>query len=156
MAHSAGSGVLGGTQDNGSLFIPGDGYFLSDQMAVEAHGGDGFDCGISMVTEAPGHDYAWFAASQNGGLVRGTLSPGVVNNLCGFYDGNFTDLLNDDGEIGQFYTCLRLYEDFNDDYSQKEVILVNTFGQDSVGGTYQLQTNSQNLPFTYTWRPTKP
>ena len=33
MAHSAGSGVLGGTQDNGSLFIPGDGYFLSDQMA---------------------------------------------------------------------------------------------------------------------------
>jgi len=150
MAHSAGSGVLGGTQDNGSLFIPGDGYFLSDQMAVEAHGGDGFDCGISMVTEAPGHDYAWFAASQNGGLVRGTLSPGVVNNLGGFYDGNFTDLLNDDGEIGQFYTCLRLYEDFNDDYSQKEVILVNTFGQDSVGGTYQLQTNSQNLPFTYT------
>ena len=40
MAHSAGTGVLGGTQDNGSLFIPGDGYFLSDQMAVEAHGGD--------------------------------------------------------------------------------------------------------------------
>ena len=150
MAHSAGTGVLGGTQDNGSLFIPGDGYFLSDQMAVEAHGGDGFDCGISMVTEAPGHNYAWFAASQNGGLVRGTLSPGAVNNLGGFYDGSFTDLFNDEGEIGQFYTCIRLYEDFNDDFSQNDVILVNTFGQDSVGGTYELQTNSQNLPFTYT------
>ena len=150
MAHSAGSGVLGGTQDNGSLFIPGDGYFLSDQMAVEAHGGDGFDCGISMVTEAPGHNYAWFAASQNGGLVRGTLSPGAVNNLGGFYDGNFTDLYNDDDEIGQFYTCIRLYEDFDDEFSQNNVILVNTFGQDSVGGTYNLQTNSQNLPFEYT------
>ena len=150
MAHSAGTGVLGGTQDNGSLFIPGDGYFLSDQMALVAHGGDGFDCGISMVTEAPGHNYAWFAASQNGGLVRGTLSPGAVNNLGGFYDGSFTDLFNDEGEIGQFYTCIRLYEDFNDDFSQNDVILVNTFGQDSVGGTYELQTNSQNLPFTYT------
>ena len=153
MAHSAGTGVLGGTQDNGSLFIPGDGYFLSDQMAVEVHGGDGFDCGISMVTEAPGHNYAWFAASQNGGLVRGTLSPGAVNNLGDFYDGNFTDLYNDDGEIGQFYTCIRLYEDFNDEFSQKDVILVNTFGQDSVGGTYELQTNSQNLPFTYSMAP---
>jgi hypothetical protein len=150
MAHSAGTGVLGGTQDNGSLFIPGDGYFLSDQMAVEAHGGDGFDCGISMVTEAPGHNYAWFAASQNGGLVRGTISPGAVINLGGFYDGNFTDLFNEEGEIGQFYTCIRLYEDFNDDFSQNDVILVNTFGQDSVGGTFELQTNSQNLPFTYT------
>ncbi len=153
MAHSAGTGVLGGTQDNGSLFIPGDGYFLSDQMAVEAHGGDGFDCGISMVTEAPGHNYAWFAASQNGGLVRGTLSPGAVNNLGGFYDGSFTDLFNDDGDIGQFYTCIRLYEDFNDEFSQNDVILVNTFGQDTVGGTYDLQTNSQNLPFTYAMEP---
>ena len=149
MAHSAGAGVLGGTQDNGSLFIPGEGYFLSDQMAVEVNGGDGFDCGISMVTEAPGHDYAWFAASQNGGLVRGTLTPGVVNNLQGFYDGNFTDLINDEGEIGQFYTCLRLYEDFDDTFSKNNVILVNTYGQDSVGGTYALETNSQNLPFEY-------
>lgn len=149
MAHSAGAGVLGGTQDNGSLFIPGEGYFLSDQMAVEVHGGDGFDCGISMVTEALGHDYAWFAASQNGGLVRGTLAPGAVNNLGDFYDENFVDLYNDDEEIGQFYTCIRLYEDFDDEHSKNEVILVNTYGQDSIGGTYGMQTNSQNLPFDH-------
>ncbi|MDG1674774.1 MAG: hypothetical protein P8H88_04940, partial [Flavobacteriales bacterium] len=113
MAHSAGTGVLGGTQDNGSLFIPGDGYFLSDQMAVEVHGGDGFDCAISMVTEAEGYNYAWFAASQNGGLVRGTLGAGDVNNAGDFFDNQFVDLFNENGDLGQFYTCTRLYEDFD-------------------------------------------
>jgi hypothetical protein len=153
MAHSAGTGVLGGTQDNGSLFIPGDGYFLSDQMAVEVHGGDGFDCAISMVTEAEGYSYAWFAASQNGGLVRGTLGPGDVNNAGDFFDNNFVDLFADNGDLGQFYTCTRLYEDFDDEYSQSEVILVNTFGQDTTGGSFELATASQNLPFTYTMGP---
>ena len=150
MAHGAGSAVLGGTQDNGSLFIPGDGYFLSDEMAVEVHGGDGFDCAISMVTEAEGYEYAWFAASQNGGLVRGTVAPGNINNAGDFYDGNFTDLFSEDGDLGQFYTCLRLYEDFDDESSENNVILVNTFGQDSTGGTFEMATASQNLPFSYT------
>jgi len=150
MAHGAGSAVLGGTQDNGSLFIPGDGYFVSDQMAVEVHGGDGFDCAISMVTEAEGYEYAWFAASQNGGLVRGTVGPGEINNAGDFFDENFTDLFADNGDLGQFYTCTRLYEDFDDEYSQNTVILVNTFGQDTTGGTFELATSNQNLPFTYT------
>ena len=149
MAHSAGSAVLGGTQDNGSLFIPGNGYFLSDEMGVEVHGGDGFDCAISMVTEAEGYDYAWFAASQNGGLVRGTLAPGNINNAGPFYDGSFTDLFTDEGDLGQFYTCTRLYEDFDDEYSENTVILVNTFGQDTTGGTFEMATASQNLPFVY-------
>ena len=74
-----------------------------------------------------------------------TLTPGVVNNLQGFYDGNFTDLIND--RESQFATGL--YEDFDDTFSKNNVILVNTYGQDSVGGTYALETNSQNLPFEY-------
>ena len=123
---------------------------LSDEMAVEVHGGDGFDCAISMVTEAEGYEYAWFAASQNGGLVRGTLGPGEVNNAGGFFDANFTDLFSDNGDLGQFYTCVRLYEDFDDEYSQNNVILVNTFGQDTTGGTFELATANQNLPFSYT------
>ena len=105
IAHSAGSAVLGGTQDNGSLMIPGDGYFLSDQMAVDVNGGDGFDCAISQVTEAVGYEYAWFAASQNGGLTRGTLAPGAVNNIGAFFDENFIGLDQPDGEL--FYTCTR-------------------------------------------------
>ena len=149
MAHSASSGVLGGTQDNGSLFIPGNGYFLSDEQAIEVHGGDGFDCAISMVTEAEGYEYAWFAASQNGGLVRGTLAPGEANNTGPFFDGNFDDLISDNGDLGQFYTCTRLYEDFDDAYSQGEIILVNAFGQDTTGGTFEMATASQNLPFFY-------
>ena len=149
IAHSAGTAVLGGTQDNGSLMIPGDGYFLSDQMAVDVNGGDGFDCAISQVTEAEGYEYAWFAASQNGGLTRGTLAPGAVNNVGPFYDDNIGDLASPTGDLGQFYTCTRLFEDFNDTYSQNYVTLINTFGQDSVGGTYNLQTNSQNLPLAF-------
>ena len=149
IAHSAGTAVLGGTQDNGSLMIPGDGYFLSDQMAVDVNGGDGFDCAISQVTEAEGYEYAWFAASQNGGLTRGTLAPGAVNNVGPFYDDNIGDLASPTGDLGQFYTCTRLFEDFNDTYSQNYVTLINTFGQDSVGGIYNLQTNSQNLPLAF-------
>ena len=70
MDHSARSAAMGGTQDNGSLFIPASGYFLSDQEAVEVQGGDGFDCAISQVTEAVGYEYAFYATSQNGGLSR--------------------------------------------------------------------------------------
>ena len=84
------------------------------------------------------------------GLVRGTLAPGEINNTGGFYDGNFTDLITAmDGDLGQFYTCLRLYEDFDDEHSQNNVILVNTFGQDTTGGTFEMATASQNLPFMY-------
>ena len=120
-------------------------------MAVEVHGGDGFDCAISMVTEAEGYEYAWFAASQNGGLVRGTLGPGEVNNAGGFFDANFTDLFSDNGDLGQFYTCVRLYEDFDDEYSQNNVILVNTFGQDTTGGTFELATASKTFLSVTPW-----
>jgi len=150
MAHSAGTAVLGGTQDNGSLFIPGDGYFLTDEHAIEVHGGDGFDCAISQVTESPEQTYAWFAASQNGGLARGTVSPGAVSNLGDFWDNDITDLINDDGDLGQFYTCLRLYEDTEDEDSQQNIILVNPYGETVTDSTFVLYTNSQNLPLEYT------
>ena len=150
MAHSAGTAVLGGTQDNGSLFIPGDGYFLTDEHAIEVHGGDGFDCAISQVTESTEQTYAWFAASQNGGLARGTVSPGAVSNLGDFWDNDITDLINDDGDLGQFYTCLRLYEDTEDEDSQQNIILVNPYGETVTDSTFVLYTNSQNLPLEYT------
>ena len=91
MDHSARSAAMGGTQDNGSLFIPASGYFLSDQEAVEVQGGDGFDCAISQVTEAVGYEYAFYATSQNGGLSRGTVAPGSVANYGDFWDANIID-----------------------------------------------------------------
>ena len=150
MAHSAGPAVMGGTQDNGTLFIPTGDYFLSEQYAVEVNGGDGFDCAFSQVTESEEHTYAWFGASQHGGLVRGTISPGNFSNLGDFYDGNFDDLYNEEGELGQFYTCLRLYEDTEDEDSQNTVILVNPYGETVTDSSFTLYTASQNLPFTYT------
>jgi len=150
IAHSAGSAVLGGTQDNGSLFIPTGDYFLSNQNAFEVQGGDGFDCAISQVTESPDNIFAWFAAYQNGGLVRGTISTGEMNNLGSFYDAPMIDLIDENGDLGQFFTCLRLYEDTEDEDSKQEVILVNPFGETVTDSTFTLATNSQNLPFEYT------
>ena len=150
IAHSAGEAVLGGTQDNGSLFIPGGDYFLSEQNAVEVHGGDGFDCAISQVTESIEHSYAWFAASQNGGLTRGTLAPGEYMNLGGFYDDEIIELIDEEGNLGQFYTCLRLYEDTEDDNSQRSVIVVNPYGETVSDSTFTLYTSNQNLPFDWT------
>ncbi|MBM55331.1 MAG: hypothetical protein CMB32_02100 [Euryarchaeota archaeon] len=151
IAHSAKAAVMGGTQDNGSLFIPTTGgFFLSDQSAIEVHGGDGFDCAISMVTESEEHSYAWFGASQNGGLVRGTIAPGQVSNLGDFYDDDIIELMTDEGDLGGFYTCVRLYEDTEDENSQRNVILVNPYGETVTDSTFELNTSNQNLPFSYT------
>ena len=152
MAHSAGPAVIGGTQDNGTLLIPSSGFLLNDQGAVEVHGGDGFDCAFSQVTESIEHEYAWIGASQNGGLTRGTFesSTGAYANLGDFYDNNFTDLFSEDGDLGQFYTCLRLYEDTEDENSQNNIILVNPYGETVTDSTFTLYTASQNLPFDYT------
>ena len=149
MAYSANSAVLGGTQDNGSLLIPNNGYYLSNQNAVEVNGGDGFDCAISQVTESEETTWAWFAASQNGGLVRGTVAPGSFSNFGMFYTDEMVELMNEDFEIGQFYTCTRLWEDTEDEDSQMEVIIVNPYGETVTDSTFALSTNSQNLPFEY-------
>jgi len=150
IAHSAGGSVLGGTQDNGSLFIPTGNFFLSELNAIEVHGGDGFDCSISQVTESTEHTYAWFAASQNGGLTRGTISPADYSNLGGFYDNDISELIDEEGDLGQFYTCLRLYEDTEDEESQQQIILVNPYTESVTDSTFTLATNSQNLPLEYT------
>lgn len=150
MDHSARSAAMGGTQDNGSLFIPASGYFLSDQEAVEVQGGDGFDCSISQITEAEGYEYAWYATSQNGGLSRGTIAPGAINNYGDFWDANIIDLANDQGEIGQFYSIVRLYENTDDPDTERSIILVNPFGETVTDSTFVLSTSNQNLDFEYT------
>lgn len=150
MDHSARSAVMGGTQDNGSLFIPSSGYFLSDQEAVEVQGGDGFDCSISQVTEAEGYEYAFYATSQNGGLSRGTVGPGDIAYYGSFFDANIAELANDEGEIGQFYSVVRLYENTEDQDSQRSVVLVNPYGEAVTDSTFTLSTSNQNLDFEYT------
>jgi hypothetical protein len=148
--HSAGSAVLGGTQDNGSLFIPANGTFLSDQEAIEVNGGDGFDCAISQITDTPDGTIAWMASSQNGGLVRGNIAPGNFNNYGNFWDEDILELVNESGEVGQFYSVVRLYENTDDPDTQREVILVNPYGVTVTDSTFTLNTSNLNLPFDYT------
>ena len=46
------------------------------------------------------------------------------------------ELMNEDFEIGQFYTCTRLWEDTEDEDSQMEVIIVNPYGETVTDSTF--------------------
>jgi hypothetical protein len=82
--------------------------------------------------------------------VRGTVAPGAVNNYGTFYDENIAELINEEGEIGQFYSVVRLYENSDDEDTQSSVILVNPHGQTVTDSTFTLSTANQNLDFDYT------
>ena len=99
----------------------------------------------SQVTAAEGYEFAWYATSQNGGLSRGTFGPGPINNYGDFWDANIIDLTNDQGEIGQFYSIVRLYENTDDPDTERNVILVNPYGVTVTDSTFVLSTSNQNL-----------
>ena len=65
------------------------------------------------------------ATSQNGGLSRNGCS-GLRCQLRNFWDANIIDLANTEGEIGQFYSVVRLYE--NTDDPEREIV-VNPYGE---------------------------
>ena len=79
----------------------------------------------------------------------------AVNNAGNFYDGNFTDLFTADGDLGQFYTCTRLYEDFDDEYSENTVILVNTFGKTPPEERLTWPRPAKTCPSPTKWAQTK-
>jgi hypothetical protein len=144
IAYSAGAAVTGGTQDNGTHLIPNDGTFPSDMSSFEISGGDGFDCAISQVTDAV--TGIVFTTSQYGVLYRFS-EEGAGGQ---FYDDDLIDAIDDDGEIGPFYTCMRLYEDTEDDNSRQSIILVNPYTETVTDSTFQMETAAQNLPFEWT------
>ncbi len=147
IAYDPFSGVVGGTQDNGSLYIPADGSLTTDQEAFEIFGGDGFDCAVSQNTEAPLG--AAFVMSQYGVLGRFTSD----GSGGAFYDDEIIALQNADGEVGQFYSVCQLHEDFSDENSQQFVILVNPFEETVTDSTFNLNTLNMNMPFEYTLEP---
>lgn len=149
IAHGPNAAVMGGTQDNGSLLIPANGFFFNNQDALDVKGGDGFDCAISQVTAANGLPY--FATSQNGSLGRGFLSEDSEFSYAqDFYDNCVSDLLSDEGELGGFYTCMNLYENFDDPQSNQFVTLVNPYSETVDDSTFNMETANLNLPFEYT------
>ncbi|MCH2197714.1 MAG: T9SS type A sorting domain-containing protein [Flavobacteriales bacterium] len=144
IAYPPGNGVIGGTQDNGSHFIPEDGSLLSDLSALDVTGGDGFDCAIPQVTDA--QQQVAFTTSQNGVLYRVTSDGGVGD----IYDDEIIDLIDDNGDLGQFYTCIRLYEETEDELSQEGIILINPYEETISDSTFILQTNNMDINFEWT------
>lgn len=147
IAYTPDGGAIGGTQDNGSLYIPANGSLTTDQEAIEIFGGDGFDCAASQNTEAPFG--AAFVMSQYGNLGRFTTD----GSGGPFFDDEIIALQNEEGEIGQFYSVCQLHEDFSDENSGQFVILVNPYEETVTDSTFNLNTLNLNMPFDYTLEP---
>ena len=108
MAFSPKGKVLGGTQDNGTQYIQT--VSGGPEDAQEVFGGDGFDCEISQLDPD-----IMFATVYNGALGR---SQDNGQNFSGFYDQRLIDLFEaNDGDLGDFYTNIALFENFNDQNS---------------------------------------
>lgn len=144
--------AIGGTQDNGTILLFGADVFATDQEGFDVFGGDGFDCDFSQVTS--GEIGAAFVTSQNGVVARFDYNGGGG----AFYDDELQDLIDDnDGEVGTFYTCIRLFEDTDDQDSQQYINLVNPYDStvfdpnpdDDEFVTFNLQTLNLNIPFEY-------
>lgn len=142
--YTPGLGVIGGTQDNGSHYIPNDGSLLSDLSAFDITGGDGFDCAVPQVTD-DSRQIA-FTTSQYGVLYR-VSSDGASSFI---YDDRIIALQNADGEIGQFYSVIRLFEDTEDELSQRFVTLVNPTETTLTDTTLRVETANLDLPLDYT------
>ncbi|MBL8001381.1 MAG: T9SS type A sorting domain-containing protein [Flavobacteriales bacterium] len=153
VAYDAKGRVSGGTQDNGSLYIPLNGNTV--QESVDLTGGDGFDADISQL------DGNIMFTSIYGGAVFRSSDGG--NNFGDFYSNRITDL-GEPGDLanglGDFYTNLRLYEDPYDENSQDSLDLVkNTkltdtlIVADVVGTPFNyISANCSAVPLTTTWQ----
>lgn len=150
IAHGPTSEVIGGAQDNGTSLIPGNGTFFNDLDAADVYGGDGFDCALSQATDLQ-EGIPFFATSQNGHIGRGFFVAGAPFTQAGsFYDNCLVDLLDDSGDLGGFYTCMNLYEDFHDENSGMTVPLVNPYDETINDSTFTMETANLNRPFEYT------
>jgi hypothetical protein len=149
IAYGPTSEAIGGSQDNGTSLIPGNGAFFNDLDAADVFGGDGFDCAISQATGLQ-EGVPFFATSQNGVLGRGFYVQGAPFTQAGdFWDECLVDLIAD-GALTSFYTCMSLYEDFNDENSGMTVPLVNPFDETIEDSTFTMETANLNRPFDYT------
>lgn len=124
IAFDAKGRVAGGTQDNGTLYLPLEGM-PSEQNAYSLRGGDGFDTEISQFDPE-----VMFATLYYGDVMR-TNDGGV--NFSYFYDSR---LLAQQGQVQfgigistDFFTDIALHENANDLNSQDSVTYVNTTGE---------------------------
>ncbi len=107
IAFSPSGQVMGGTQDNGTLFVTLNG--ATPQQAVQFTGGDGFSCEISQVIP----DFM-FSTIYNGAVYRSATGGGNVTEV-----GDLSTVGSGGGN--DFFTDISLYENENNEYSEQYV-----------------------------------
>lgn len=110
---SNGSGVLGGTQDNGSLYIDGKGNTV--KSAKEVSGGDGGESEISFI-----NPNVFFTTTPWGGLTR-TNNKGKTKST--FYPKKLADL-DSKQDFASFVTPIALYESTNATKSHDSIMFI--------------------------------
>lgn len=118
--------VIGGTQDNSTPYLNFNGP--TPETAEVLFGGDGFDADISQMDPR-----ILFVTSQNGVYMRSS-DEGV--NFGQFLDARINALANSEGDLGDFYTNLRLFENPDDPNSPGTAVGISTY------------TNNGNDPVT--------
>lgn len=131
VAHDRDGAVMGGAQDNGTLY--NDYTLSSTEQFREVRGGDGFDCDISHYDKD-----AMFATVYNSSISRSEdggnnwqdIDPpcsGIIGQSC-----------------GAFHTPLRLFEDPNDVDSQDYIEFYPTDSTLLAGTSVTYYSNSYN------------
>lgn len=130
VAYSPEGKALGGTQDTDSPYLNFEGPTQETSTALHPIGfTDGFDCDISQMDPM-----IIFASAQNGGIARSN-DDGV--NFSSFYDARILSLGIDNPNgsggtiLGDFFTTLRLFENWNDPNSPG---MANAIGEYTVPG----------------------
>lgn len=129
--------ILGGTQDNGTLYIDFKGN--SSQSAVEVNGGDGAHCEISQL-----NSNILFATSQFGVLVR---SKDKGKNAGGFGSSVIDPVI---ASGAPFVTPIELWESFDDPNSLDSVKFIASPMSQNLG-----VSKGGNKAFTDTLSPTQ-
>lgn len=153
VAYNAKGKVIGGAQDNGSLYIPGTGNTL--QESVDLTGGDGFDSDMSQLDPN-----IFFTTIYAGAVYR---SNNAGTNFGDFYSSRVTalgDPGNTDDGLGDFYTNIRLFEDPYDENSEdsldfiRNTKLTDTLVIAEVVGTpfNYISANCSAVPLSTTWQ----
>lgn len=133
---SNGTGVMGGTQDNGTNYISGTGNTV--QSSYPTDGGDGFDCEISFV-----NPNAFFTTVYYGGLSRSSQK-GAGNSSAGFYSTRLTTAVTGIGEnssTASFVTPIALYESMNATNSPDSIVFTAGALVQDISGVNGIETS---------------
>ncbi len=103
--------VMGGTQDNGSIAMDGDGN--TEQSGVEVLGGDGFHCAVSQINPD-----VIFAETLNGMMARSFNAGGTMSSIWSERVKEYLVSVNSRGEVRQassaFNGPMHLWENLED------------------------------------------